>query len=149
MAHLTIIAGLPGSGKSTLIDCIAAEYDGVVAHDVMDGAPSPEFTASLHYAKLIRDLRDGKRCLIADVVFCDPSKRNTAKRIVTGLVPGVVFDEKFFSNELDACLANIEERVRKYPRNKEFEIQVAQELTQIYVIPDGVFPIPVYRPEKA
>lgn len=148
-AHLTIIAGLPGAGKSTLIDRIATEYAGVVAHDFMDKAASEEdFSSSIHFASLIRDLAAGKRCLIADVVFCNPVKRDKVKRVIDGMVPGVVLQEVFFSNDLDGCLANIDRRAKIKPdpnRNIEFEKRVARELSAIYVIPDGVSMIPVYR----
>jgi predicted kinase len=148
MTTLTAIAGLPGSGKSTLIRRLARKVRGLVAPDFMlgvdDDSPirrSPRITDSPVYTQLISDLRAGKDCIVADIVFCDTLWRVELEQIVRADVPEVKIDWMFFENAPLKCARNASKRGRvSLPR----ELRLIDYLSRKYITPLGVKPMRVW-----
>ena len=101
---------------------------------------SHRFTDSRHYPQLIRDLREGKDCLIADIAFCDTWRRIEAEQVVKCDVPSVEINWLFFENDPEKCKANARTRNRS---NLKEELQNICELSKKYHIPLGVEVKPV------
>lgn len=148
MTTLTAIAGLPGSGKSTLIRKLARKVRGLVAPDLMRGVDddppirrSPRITDSPVYPQLISDLREGKDCIVADIVFCDTLWRVELEQVVRADAPDVTIDWMFFENAPSKCARNATNRGRlSLPR----ELRMIEYLSRKYIIPVGVKPLRVW-----
>ena len=147
MAKLTIVVGLPGSGKSYYINYRKEKYPGICVEDFMAHSieDSINFTHSSHYQELIKSLQSGKDCIIADITFCKTIRRIDFIKTIRKDVKDVVLEWIFFENDLLQCQANILYRGR--PKANE-EINSAQYLSLRYIIPEATVVIPVWRPEK-
>lgn len=148
MATLTVVVGLPGSGKSRLLDRLRAACPGVVADDYHAAAHggSPEVTASRHYPALINNLRAGLDCAISDIAFTDTGRRLELDRVVRADVAGVVIKWVFFANDLGACLANVRRRGRE---SRVEEGEMARWFAPRYFVPHGATLLPVWTPPGA
>lgn len=141
---LTAVAGLPGSGKSRLLDQLRPACPGLVADDFhaepADG--SPFVTSSRHYPALIHALRAGLDCAVADVAFTDTWRRLELEQVVRADAPGVEVAWVFFENDLPRCLENVAARGRE---SRAAEEEVARWLAPRYFVPPGAAAIPVWR----
>jgi hypothetical protein len=148
VAKLTVVVGLPGSGKTHLIRNLRARHSGLCVEDFMAGAigSSSSFTHSKHYPELIRALREGRDCAIADIEYCDTSKRLEVEQVVHQDVDGLSLEWVFFENNLAQCLANLE---RRNGPKMVAEKQKAQELSRRYIIPQRGMVVPVWRPDES
>ncbi len=144
MAKLTVVVGLPGSGKSRLLDGLRDDCPGVVADDYHAGAQegSPAVTMALEYPALVAALRAGRDCAIADGAFSDTGRRLELDRVIRADVARVVLKWVFFANDLEACLANVRRRGRE---SRAAEEEVARRLAPRYFVPEGVAALPVWR----
>ncbi|MBN9521927.1 AAA family ATPase [bacterium] len=143
MATLTVVVGLPGSGKTHLLDRLRATRPGAVADDY-HAAPhgdSPEVTASRHYPALVTSLRAGLGCAVADIAFTDTGRRLELERVFRADVVGVTIEWVFFANDLEACLANVRRRCRESRTEEE---EMARWLAPRYFVPEGVPALPVW-----
>ena len=147
MAKLVVVVGMPGSGKSHYIRERQSQFPGVCAHDYMANSHghSPRFTDSRYYADLVRDLREGKDSLIADIEYCDTWRRVEVKEVIGGDVPGVEIEWRFFENDPAKCEANAEGRTHS---NVVQEKRKIHDLSRKYQIPRGAIIIPVWTPTK-
>jgi predicted kinase len=145
MPKLIVVIGLPGSGKSHYVHELRGSCQGVCAEDYMASSHnnSSRFTDSRHYADLIRDLRDGKDCVIADIEYCDTWRRVEVEEVVARDVPGVTIEWHCFENNPTQCNANVDSRNRK---NAEEEKKKVRHLSQKYQIPFCAKVIPVWTP---
>lgn len=145
MAKLVVVVGMPGSGKSHYIRGQQPLFSGVCSHDYMANSygHSPRFTDSRWYADLVRDLREGKDCIIADIEYCDTWRRAEVEEVIRRDVLGVEIEWRFFENDPANCDANIERRSRS---SVEVEKRNIRELSRKYQVPTGVIIIPVWAP---
>lgn len=93
---VTIIIGLPGSGKSYLLDKIATN------HTVLDDFVSPE---KIHMALSLRD-----DVMMADPFFCEPDILKRAVEIVELYTSNIEYI--YFENNKERAIANAENRGR-------------------------------------
>jgi predicted kinase len=78
MGKLIVVIGLPGSGKSHYVDRLLADGSvGWICHDFHADAynDSKLVTDSRYLQELLEKLRTGHTCAIADIAFCDPTRR--------------------------------------------------------------------------
>jgi hypothetical protein len=107
---LTVIVGLPGSGKSALI---RSEFPaGSVAKCVEDFHErsldnSHTVTSSQYYREVLGHLRGGRDCVIADIAFTDASQREAIRCAFQADVPGVVISWIYFKNDPRQCMTNV------------------------------------------
>ncbi|MBN8549997.1 MAG: hypothetical protein J0M12_11835 [Deltaproteobacteria bacterium] len=138
---LTIVVGLPGSGKSHLIEELTRKATGLVRDDFMAGIEYspliwrlPTVTDSAVYPRLISDLRSGKQCVISDIIFCDTLIRLEIENAVRRDVPKVDLRWEFFENNPTACKANARRRARKKSLSKE--LKLITFLSRKYILPE-------------
>jgi predicted kinase len=139
---LTIIIGLPGAGKSTLIKNLRPSVSGICVEDFHGNAyeDSGDVKNSRHFFGLIEALRTGRDCIIGDIAFCEPQRLNKLKEVVKEWIPNISFEEIYFENDPVKCKRNIEfraaEKVAKDSANLD-------EFSKKYVVPYNVKARPI------
>jgi predicted kinase len=144
---VTIIVGLPGSGKSHLIRKLRKRATGECVEDFMAFSydDSRRFTDSKHYPKLIRDLRKGRHSIIADIFFCDTALRDEAERVIQRDSPKSEIEWIYFENDPKTCRKNA---VRRNRVIVDHDLVMIGRLATKYFFPEGISPIPVWGAKK-
>jgi hypothetical protein len=128
---ITCIAGLPGSGKTHLMDEISAQYPPLRAwavDDITELGQLPGVHAVFHLDHLI----------IADPHFCRESTRVRAETLLTGWYNRPI-EWIFFENNPQRCRENV------HCRNDQRRVLgMIHILSQLYTIPAGADVRPVY-----
>src|SRR5690242_11227090 len=110
MARLIVVVGLPGSGKTYYVrQKLQPVCSGICAQDFMANShgSSPRFTDSRYYRDLIRHLRGGADCAIADIEYCDTWRRVEVEEVIRRDAPGTIIDWRFFANDPERCARNV------------------------------------------
>jgi predicted kinase len=147
MSTLIVVVGLPGSGKSHHVRLLRVRCAGVCNEDFMADShdDSPRFTDSRYYGDLVRDLRAGKDCVIADIEYCDTWRRTEVEEVIRRDVPQVNFEWHYFENNPSQCEANVNRRDRKTAKEEKRKIC---RLSRKYQIPPGAKIISVWTPAQ-
>jgi hypothetical protein len=125
---ITLLIGLPGSGKTSLARKMAAEDPSVRIID------DPRTKADL----VVPDDGTDVRLAICDPMLCDPESSERADAVIAELFPNATVERLFFAADPDACARNA--RTRADGRLVE---ALTKRLAARYVIPDGVEAIPI------
>lgn len=143
MAKLTVIVGLPGSGKTETIkrDFPTAQYsaDDFMANSHSD---SPNFNASRKYDKLVEVLKSNKDCVVSDITFCRTVRRQEFNQVIAKAVPNVSMEWQFYANDADQCRKNVNARSRA---SLAAELAEINKLSPTYEIPANAKPLPVWK----
>jgi G3E family GTPase len=108
MTKVILIAGLPGSGKSTCIDNNYPDDKYKRFDDYKNKAINLKFNSSRHFEKLIENLKNSNDCVLSDIDFCDPKSRTEAQTFLEELVPEATIQWIFFENNPVACRNNLD-----------------------------------------
>jgi thymidylate kinase len=137
MGKLTVIAGLPGAGKTTFF---GSEHYDVIYDDFYATQPNDEASSGIdankfplqnsRFSSIVTDLYAKKSVAVADIVFCIAEYRNRFLAAVLLAIPSVEIEFVFFENNLDASLHNIQQRGRA--ERLEKELMFAKEISQRY-----------------
>lgn len=146
-SRITVIVGLPGSGKSHLISDMEDARAGLIVADDFhscsrNDSPLPE--ASRYADDIVAALLDGRDVVLSDIAFCDEHRRLALAAWLDTLVPRPAASWIFFDNDLEQCLVNIQGRPG---RDAERDAAEAKKFAQRYVPDDD--PRPVYRSPDA
>lgn len=126
----TIIVGLPGSGKTTLAKGMIEHLDGwELVDDIKDLAALPDPSSVLGV-------------IVCDPHLCIKEVRDNAIAILSAMYGTV--GAIYFSNEPDACRSNVASRAD----GREVGPTI-HNLSRLYLVPDGIIPVPVWRPPCA
>lgn len=132
---ILMIAGLPGCGKTTYLDELRREgwsaFDDFKAGAIDD---SSQFDKSRQFETLIAALREGRRCVVADIDFCKSESRAEAEKVLRVTVPRVEICWCFFARDERACEENIKRRNRD---SLEAGIRELRRYSRVYSIPLG------------
>lgn len=140
MGRLTIVVGLPGSGKTHYLRTESTGcpkvFDDFLARDrYSDGGLFAVLSA----------LRDGGDCVIDEAGFCDQGQRDGFVRCIRRLFPGLEIEMVYFAPDVGACLRNLlgdylaGRRTDHYASRVEWCLKYAR----VYRIPDGFEARPV------
>ena len=118
MNKIIIIVGLPGSGKSCLINEKYFDKKKYLVIDDMKGGAvfdCSNFCYSKHYPNLIIGMIQGKKdIVISDISFCDINNFNEAKNMLEWWINNNDINYKitsiFFKNDPDQCKKNIKDQ---------------------------------------
>jgi predicted kinase len=137
LGRLLLVIGLPGAGKSWLIDNrLRQKVTGLCVHDFHGNAidDSPAVKNSRHYLALVEALKAGHDCVIADIEFCRPGRRDAVVKILRTEFPALAIEYHCLRNQPDRCIRNIRARSRQ---NEGEECSKVKELSQEYILPIG------------
>lgn len=139
--EILLVAGLPGSGKTTLLSRLEKE-GWLIFDDFKAGAffDSSQFWNASRYSELLVSLNAGRKCVIADIDFCNSAPRAEAESVILTKVPDAALSWLFFAPDVNACLVNIGRRNRS---SKAADIEALHRYARIYVVPPGAKMIPV------
>ena len=141
--EVVFLAGLPGSGKTTYL-CQMCRDGWLVFDDFKAFAfeDCSKFRSSRKLNALLVAIRDGVRCAVADIDFCDTAARSEAESILRAEIPGLDVMWEFFANDRSACEANI--RTRNRPC-LERELDLIAKYSPSYNVPEGAVVHPVWQ----
>ena len=138
-----LLAGLPGCGKTTyLIELTKSHW--LKFDDFKNEAlgNSREFRKSRWFADLLARLREGRRCVVADIDFCCAESRAEAEGVLRVEVPSVEVRWLYFSNDPTICEMNIRRRDRP---SLQKDLEALYKYAALYRIPYGADERPCYR----
>jgi energy-coupling factor transporter ATP-binding protein EcfA2 len=171
MQEVIFIIGLPGSGKSTLIEHYKTHpfIDYKVYDDWMTWTYDDidkDFSADVNYLEVIQNLEQGSNLLISGISFCDNEFLQKSEYYLKTNFPNLKITRVYFENDPQKAESNIRYRDKQnggyWQENEkgemwyhgtifelkplyQLEIKNANILSQNYIIPEGypVFPIMV------
>ena len=85
-------------------------------------------------------MRDGLRCVVANIDFCKSESRAEAENVLRAAVPNVEICWCFFAHDERACEENIKRRNRG---SLEADIRELRRYSRVYSIPRGADVRPV------
>jgi hypothetical protein len=139
--QLVLVAGLPGCGKTTYLCQMC--HDGWVVFDdfkALAFEDCSKFSSSRKLRSLLAALRDGLKCIVADIDFCDAHARADAESVLLLAIPELDLSWRFFANDRPACEANARSRSRQC---LERELSLIAKYAPSYQIPRGAIVLPV------
>jgi len=176
MQEVIFIIGLPGSGKSTLIEYYKSHpfidykiYDDWMTwtHDGQD----KEFIADVNYKELLKTLNQGISTIISGIEFCNNEFLHKSEYYLKTKFPNLNIKRVYFENDPQKSESNIRYRDKQqggyWEANEEgemwyygtifentplyrIEIQRTKDLSPNYIIPKGstIFPIVVQQTDS-
>jgi|GEM_PF-1223574 len=142
-ANVLLIAGFPGSGKTTHMCDLSRDgwlvFDSFKSHAFDD---CPALRKSRNFPALILALRNGVKCVVADVDFCRTESRAEADSVLRAEVPRIEISWLYFSHDKQACKANI---IRRNKPSISQQLKTLADLSACYRIPWGADVRPSYR----
>jgi hypothetical protein len=147
---LTIVCGLPGSGKSEWFTENQSKFtfssDDFFANAICDQNPGGKsFWHGRDYAQLVVRLNNGENCCISDIMFCKSETRAFAQQWFPAAVDGLTFEWLFFENEPGACERNIQRDGETKSRDPAGRLNSLRSLKSEYIVPEGAKRLPVFR----
>jgi hypothetical protein len=131
-SELIAIAGLPGSGKTTIMDDFRLKgysiYDDIYAN------------RGVNLPKAKADAQQGKRVAISDIMFCKSEIRQQIEREIGGCFAWIFTENDPWQCEQN-CIYRVE--IQKQKRDLKFEKSKIRELSPIYKPLGDVRPVPV------
>jgi len=139
---LKIVIGLPGCGKTTLLERLQSEgfrtFDDFHANAFGD---SPDVEMSQYYFALMDTLMVGQDCAVSDITFCVPARRSDFLKAIVVRFPNQPMEWVYFENSPERCRHNI---LRRNRPSLESELKALAVFAPKYVIPAGVTVVPVH-----
>lgn len=126
---ITLLIGLPGSGKTTYAHSIS-DCDTVILDDVK-------------YNDIPKDIEAG-HLIFTNPNMCEQSYKDKYIRKIKHLYPVSKTKEIYFENNPELCLENALRREREKTGNSNYIELSVERLAKVYTIPDQAEIIPVF-----
>lgn len=130
-----MVAGLPGCGKTTYLEEL--QRDGWLTFDDFKAGAidnSPSFHKSRRLGALFAGVREGHKCVVADIDFCKNESREEAENVLGVAAPGLKMRWCFFAHDERSCEENIRWRNRD---SLSDDLRELRKYSRIYSIPKG------------
>jgi hypothetical protein len=174
MQEVIFIIGLPGSGKSTLIEYYKSHpfIDYKVYDDWMTWTYDDidkDFSADVNYLEVIQNLEQGSNLLISGIGFCSNEFLHKSEYYLKSQFPNITIKRIYFENNPQKSESNIKYRDKQrggyWQENEkgemwyhgtifelkplyQLEIKNAKELSLNYIIPEGYITFPIIVQEE-
>jgi hypothetical protein len=149
MGPLTVVTGLLGSGKSTLIAEIVQETGAAhVDHFLTDNDGTMAGHPGFRWEKcqsVVESLRVGKAVVVEEIGFCCQQNRDVFMNRINQYMPGIRPIWKFFENDVTKADANVRRRASATAAN---ELEINSRLSLVYTIPPDAEPIQIWQPGR-
>lgn len=142
MPEIILIAGLPGSGKTTWgSDFIKENSDSIFIDDIsIITGNAKEFLKKIKQENI-----PCKNLLISDVFMCRKEVREKALKVINEVFPCAKTRVLFFENSIEKCKKNVKRRMALGDERKVQDMITV--LSRDYAIPEGSEIVPVYSCE--
>jgi hypothetical protein len=147
---VTIVIGLPGSGKTTYLnDHFSDRLPNGFFDDFHGGSldGTGAFATSRHYEALKRKLKECQDCVISDIEYCRSERLRAAEEglrtISRDLGIAIEIAPLYFENNPNGCRHNVVHRfAHEGGRDYLIELLNIDDLTKVYNCPaTGVVPV--------
>ena len=145
---VTIVIGLPGSGKTTYLVSNFQKLPGTLVCDdfhAQADSNSEDLERSRHFEEMKKALATGRSVVIADIAYCSTRRLDKVESQIKELAGqlGIDFGIKrlYFENDPTSCRRNLVKRRRG--ESQKLELSLLGGLSRIYVIPPGAEVLPV------
>lgn len=141
MQTITIIIGLPGSGKTTYIKNNLSDLSNtMICDDYHKSTPSNShnFIDSLYYSDLKKALSTNKNIVLSDIAWCKKDRRDLLLSEINRIIDELRIDPQiefiYFENNPTACKNNVIKRGRN--DRVERELGYIDKWSKEYTIPN-------------
>ena len=133
MGKVIFVAGLPGCGKTTYVEKLAAEVGAEKFDDFKANAynDSPAFQSARRFNELITRLVRGESCIVADIDFCRSDARIEAEQEIKGRIPKAKVEWHCFENDPFKCRRNV---LQRNSNSVQQELSNINRYSPVYVI---------------
>ena len=139
IAKITLLVGLPGSGKSTLGNILAKESDSYFLDDISNQTSD----INLFFADFFQTHQNIQHLIVSDVYFCYEKTLKKAQDILNNHFPNAIIDVIYFENSYQKCLNNINYRISLGDDRKVLEF--LSNTSKIYTIPIHIQPVSIWQ----
>lgn len=139
IAKITLLVGLPGSGKSTLGNILAKESDSYFLDDISNQTSD----INLFFADFFQTHQNIQHLIVSDVYFCYEKTLKKAQDILNNHFPNAIIDVIYFENSYQKCLNNINYRISLGDDRKVLEFLF--HTSKIYNIPSHIQPVSIWQ----
>jgi len=135
---VTFLLGLAGSGKSPLAEEISTRT-GAEIFEGTEGERKEELLRAI-----VQALNAGKDCVVEEIAYCMPSRREQIVAFLCNKVPNVEIEWACFENDLESANWNVRHRKHKSDAVQE-HLHINQCYHGLYIYPGGANVIPIKR----
>lgn len=137
MAKVTFLLGLAGSGKSYLAEELRQREGALIFEGIAASQNADLFRC------MVQSLMRGSYCVVEEIAFCRPQKREEVEQILRSEVPGIEIEWLCFENDLESANWNVRHRTNKGSVDGHLGINEAYHT--VYEYPQGAKVIPIVR----
>ena len=168
MKKVTFLIGLPGSGKTTLINHYKKHP--YLKYKIYDDWTAGwfqqlKFDGDLKYPNLVKDIKRNKNIIISCINFCNKQYLLESEKILELEFDDIKIERIYWENNLEASIKNIHKRDKirggHYKWNEDlqdhiyyglhydekpmfkWELEWAEQLSKIYTIPSSYNQLPI------
>jgi GTPase SAR1 family protein len=112
-AHITFVIGLPGSGKSYLLNYLKENpfIEPVVYDDWLivyeNDCGNENFNCDGRYPELIENLNNKIPCIISSIKFLEPEFLNSSITTLIEEINDLKIEYLYFDNDIESCKFNV------------------------------------------
>lgn len=141
MAKVTFLLGLAGSGKTHRGEVLRGE----TGAEIFEGTEGEKKDALLRV--MVQRLIEGKNCIVEEIAYCLPSRREAIVATLCSLVPNVEIEWICFENDLESANWNVRHRKHKM-HAVQGHLHINECYHRLYIYPGGVKVIPITRADE-
>ncbi len=138
MTKVIFILGLAGSGKTYWAKRLEKE----ASAEIFEGTAGEEKEKLLR--AMVQRLNDGKNCVVEEIAYCLPSRRETIVETLCSSVSDIEIEWICFENNLESANWNVKNRKEKSDAVQD-HLRINQCYHGLYIYPSGTDVKQIYR----